>query len=216
MRRAAADSTKPWCIHPPVPPHTHPDPPPLQSDALGAIRGQPAEPLLSCSRLAQVAASVLVALETLHGAGFAHLDIKPANLLRTAAGRLMVGDAGCMQRVSPDGQLHSPASGTPLFAAPETKRRGAFSVKADLYSVGVTLAVCAAWHRQTGRVLAFLRGEVALPDYVPLELRDLVARLVAADPEERPTAAEALAHPFLAGVDLAALAPVRGEGTVPR
>ncbi|GLC54866.1 hypothetical protein PLESTB_000914300 [Pleodorina starrii] len=191
------------------------------TDALGAVRGELSQPLLPPARIAQVAASVLTALHALHAQGYAHLDIKPANLLRTAEGRLMVGDAGCMQRVAPeDGLLHLPASGTPLFAAPETKRKGAFSPKADLYSLGVLLAVCAAWHRQTGRVLAFLRGQAALPGFVPGELADLVARLVAEEPEARPSAAEALQHPFLAGVDLTALAPVRGgpEGccTVPR
>ncbi|EFJ50576.1 serine/threonine protein kinase 11 [Volvox carteri f. nagariensis] len=128
----------------------------------------------------------------------------------------MVGDAGCMQRVAADGMLHLPASGTPLFAAPETKRKGAFSVKADLYSVGVLLTVCAAWHRQTGRVLGFLRGEAALPDFLPDELKDLVVRLVAVDPEQRLSAEEALRHPFLAAVDAGPLLPVRVDGTVPR
>ncbi|KXZ56002.1 hypothetical protein GPECTOR_2g1554 [Gonium pectorale] len=188
------------------------------SDALSAVRGPLERTLLPPGRLAELAAQLLCALDALHSAGVVHLDVKPLNLLLTARGSLLLGDAGCAQRVTqPGGAVPEPPTGTPLFAAPEAKRRGApVTAAADLYSVGALLAVAACWHRQTGRVLAFLRGQAALPDFVPAELRDLVSRLVADDPTQRPTAAEALRHPFLAGVDLAALAPVRCEGAAPQ
>ncbi len=143
--------------------------------------------------------------------GYAHLDIKPANLLLTSEGRVLLGDTGCVSRRDAAGLLHSPA-GSPLFMAPELKRRGVgFTTAADMYSVGVLLAMCAAWHRQTGRCLNFLRGNLPLPDYVPGPLVDLVARLVCAEPGERLTAEQALAHPFLRGVDVSKLAPVRPD-----
>ncbi|PNH07865.1 Mitogen-activated protein kinase 15 [Tetrabaena socialis] len=194
------------------------------SIALGAIPGELKAPLLPPARIAQVAAATFAALAQLHARGYAHLDVKPANVFVTGERRLMLGDAGCMERAGADGLVQgsgpgvSPRAGTPLYLPPEAKRRGtAFCPRAaDVYGVGVMLAVCAAWHRQTGRVLAYLRGDVALPEHVPAALADLAARCTAVDPAARPTAAEALQHPFLAEVDLEEIAPRRSGGAPPR
>ncbi|KAG2482962.1 hypothetical protein HYH03_018139 [Edaphochlamys debaryana] len=194
------------------------------SEAMRRVPGLPTEPILPLPRLAELGASLLSALTAYHRQHYAHLDVKPANVLLTSSGRLMLGDAGCCLHVGEEGLTTlTLASGTPLFAAPELKaprRPGlappAISTAADMYSVGVLLAVAVAFHRQTGRVLGFLRGDVPLPEFVPAPLKELITRLVAADPAVRPTAEEALAHPFFAGVDLASLEPRRSSAAPPQ
>lgn len=131
----------------------------------------------------------------------------------------MIGDTGCAARADKDGNVQAPLpTGTPVYAAPETRApQGVFhAARADVYSVGVLLAVCCAWHRTTGRVLAWQRGELALPTFIPAPLAHLITQLTAKDPAQRPTARQALEHPFLAGVDVGALAPLRCPGLPPR
>ncbi|KAG2452525.1 hypothetical protein HYH02_002763 [Chlamydomonas schloesseri] len=190
------------------------------SEALSAAPPGPLrQTLLSPERIANLAASLLAGLVEMHGQGLSHMDIKPPNLLLTREGRLLIGDTGCAARADADGNVQAPLpTGTPVFAAPETRAmHGVFHAgKADIFSVGTLLAVCCAWHRTTGRVLAWQRGDLALPDFIPAPLADLISQMTAKDPARRPTAREALAHPFLAGVDVAALAPLRCPGLPPR
>jgi serine/threonine protein kinase len=196
---------------------------PLQSEALSR-RGGAEALLLSERRIAEVAASLLSALAALHAAGLAHLDVHPGNVLMTAERRLLLADCGCCTPFGPDGLCAGAAQHTPLYTAPEAMPGGRaanarfLGPAADIFSFGITLAQCAAFHRMTGRALAFARRTGDLPDYVPEPLRDLATRLVDPDPAKRPTACEALAHPFLvaAGVGVRSLAPQRLCGMPPR
>ncbi|KXZ42287.1 hypothetical protein GPECTOR_167g168 [Gonium pectorale] len=77
-----------------------------------------------------------------------------------------------------------------------------FGVKADCFSVGVLMAVCAVWHKSEADVYRFLDRQKKLPKCVPAELRHFILTLTAADPAKRPSAQQALAHPFLAGMRL--------------
>ncbi|KAG2445455.1 hypothetical protein HXX76_000074 [Chlamydomonas incerta] len=97
----------------------------------------------------------------------------------------------------------APPAATATAAATAAAAAGQVLVtaKADIYSVGVLLAVAAVWHGCPAAVVArWQRGGAALPACVPLPLRHLIGLCTSADPTLRPSAQEALDHPFFAGL----------------
>lgn len=79
------------------------------------------------------AASALGALHNLH---LVHCDLKPQNLLRTAAGRVKVIDFGQTTRA---GTSKDRVQGTPDFIAPEQVKFKTLGFYTDVYSFGATL-----------------------------------------------------------------------------
>ncbi|KXZ48076.1 hypothetical protein GPECTOR_30g171 [Gonium pectorale] len=108
----------------------------------------------------------------------AHLDVKPDNVLAGDGGKYVLADFGCAKEVDADGCL-SGACGTPLYMAPEMHSKKGFSPKADVFSVGVLMCVCALWYQEPLPVHQFLNRAKKLPN-----------------------AQQALDHPFLAGMQL--------------
>ncbi len=84
---------------------------------------------------------VLTGLETIHGAGIIHRDVKPENILLTDDGLVKIADFGIA--VLPSEEFKAEEAnrgvGTFDFLAPETLEDGFSNVTTDLYSVGVTM-----------------------------------------------------------------------------
>ena len=148
-----------------------------------------------------VAAEVTHGLEALHGAGIVHGDLKPSNLLvipGAGQGTLPAGvrlvDFGLAALL---GRARAGHRGTPGYAAPEVVRGEAPGVASDLYGLGATLYTLAAGraasaHRAAGA--APRRQQGGAPSALPLEeagvpapLAELILRLMAPAPEERPS-----------------------------
>lgn len=78
------------------------------------------------------------ALSYAHARGIIHRDIKPSNLLLDAAGTVWVTDFG-LAKTSDDGMTHTgDILGTIRYMSPE-RFRGQCDVRADVYSLGLTL-----------------------------------------------------------------------------
>ncbi|KAM6951159.1 membrane-associated tyrosine- and threonine-specific cdc2-inhibitory kinase [Aplochiton taeniatus] len=90
---------------------------------------------------------LLSALHHLHSRGFAHLDIKPANVFLTRSGRLKLGDFGLLLELP----LHGPGvaevkgrekediqEGDPRYMAPELLK-GEYGHAADVFSLGISI-----------------------------------------------------------------------------
>jgi serine/threonine-protein kinase len=151
-------------------------------------------------------ASIADGLAAVHGAGIAHFDVKPANVMLAPRERVVLTDFGIFRSESDRG-TDAPVSGTPQYMAPERflnafEPRDAFLV--DVYAFGVL-----AFEVLTGRTpfhadtpMAFLKHHMcddaenlcAVRSDAPAELGRLVRELLAKEPTDRPQSMEAVAH----------------------
>ncbi|KAJ7984450.1 hypothetical protein DPEC_G00354960 [Dallia pectoralis] len=93
---------------------------------------------------------LLSALRHLHVRGFAHLDLKPANVFLTRSSRLKLGDFGLALKLQGKGAPVGPTGngktmekedvqeGDPRYMAPELLK-GEYSPAADVFSLGVSI-----------------------------------------------------------------------------
>lgn len=166
---------------------------------------------------AAVMAPLLSVLAACHDANVVYSDIKPSNLMVRdlypqpgASLDVVVADYGLAQAITPGSTLSKP-TGTPLYMAPELFMC-AYDQSADMWGVGMLLYQCL-----TGRLPFFdsqstpspmelavtlMAGELDLrvPELTTAspEVVDLIAALLSRDPADRPSAQQALAHPWFA------------------
>lgn len=140
-------------------------------------------------------AGVAEALQAVHGAGIVHRDLKPSNVLLAADGPRVI-DFGIS--LAADLSSHTATGstvGTPHFMAPEQASGGEVTAATDVFALGQTAAFAALGRPLYGEgsaVGVLYRIVHDEPDLtvLPEQLRPLVARCLAAAPEERATLAE--------------------------
>ena len=151
-----------------------------------------------------VAAALLRACADMHAAGVAHRDLKPDNIVyRSGAMRVdnfAVIDYGLCCGAWP-GDRAFDRCGTPGYVAPEVsagRADGYDATKADVYAVGCIIfeLLCgrAPWASADERVLMHLHqwAPLSFAPGVDATARALVERLMCRDPEQRPSALDAL------------------------
>ena len=147
---------------------------------------------MSLEEKARVLADVLRGLGYLHARGYVHLDLKPSNILVTREGRLKLTDFGLA------GIFHRGMSvpmGTLLYLPPEVIQNAPVDHRADLYSLGLIF-----YRVFTGRFPFSARGVREVMQFhlegtptppvmlgsLPVELSDLILRMLEKDPLKRP------------------------------
>lgn len=171
------------------------------------LPGTTLDQVLACQRQAPVPCVVrslgelLAALEHVHAAGIVHRDVKPANLLVTLEGALLLLDLGLARDLEGDGDLTATGAflGTPLYAAPQQVMTHLPDPRDDLYAAGVVAyQMLSGDNPFRGRSAAEVLDNqlhVAPPladevrAEVPRGLALLVDRLLAKDREGRPDSA---------------------------
>ncbi len=146
--------------------------------------------------VAQFGIAVARALRHAHDRGVIHRDIKPGNLLLTEEGVLKLSDFG-IARLFGSGRLTGVGSvlGTAEFMAPEQAEGRPVDPRSDLYSLGGVLYVLLARRplynaRSFAEMLDKQRFEKPAPlrqfaADIPVELEQIIHRLLEKDPERR-------------------------------
>src|SRR5262249_9554611 len=166
---------------------------------------------LPAAEVVRIGREMAAALGAAHAIDLVHRDIKPANVwLEAGSGRVKVLDLG-LARLADDATNLTRTGvvvGTPAFMAPEQARGQAVDGRADLFSLGVVLYVAATGVRPfNGPDTMAILTSLALdhppsphelqPD-IPVELSDLIMRLLAKDPDQRLASAAELAQALAA------------------
>jgi serine/threonine protein kinase len=144
------------------------------------------------------------ALAAAHDSGVIHRDLKPANLFIVAGDRLKICDFGIAKHINATRTLTRPGEviGTPAYMSPEQWSGRPVDARSDLYSLGCVLyellvgrppfapeqSAPALWAQHLGATPAPPRNGT----YLPSPLSDLVLRLLAKDPKDRPQTAASL------------------------
>jgi hypothetical protein len=162
----------------------------------------------------RIAQEVAVAMAVVHERGVIHCDLKPSNImlcsdpLSPTQRRAKIFDFGIAKigERAPDDPFGGNPTGTLLYMSPEQLReRNAVTSKSDVYTLGVTL-----FQLLSGRLPFFNRSGIrdlfqqhleesppsiaSIEPRVPARVADLVHRMLAKAPEERPSMAEVALH----------------------
>ncbi|XP_014557567.1 hypothetical protein COCVIDRAFT_60073, partial [Bipolaris victoriae FI3] len=165
-----------------------------------------------------IALQVLRGLFQMHENKIAHRDIKPANIMVHRkppiddAWWVVLGDLG----LSRHGDLSSGSTtirGTPSYMAPETigapflgRPNDADPFRADMWCLGETIAYALTGQNTfsgSKQLLSYQRHSILFPDSAlkqssaSVDAIDFVRSLLQADPLRRPTASQALHHPWI-------------------
>ena len=156
--------------------------------------------------VAMIAADLAEALHVVHGAGVVHRDVKPSNVLLSptslpgSRSGAKLADFGISVLVD-DARLTSPGVviGTAAYLAPEQLRGAPPAPAADIYSLGLVLLEALTGKRAFGQAegigaaMARLIEVPEVPRSVGPQWADLLTRMVAIAPEDRPSAAAVFA-----------------------
>jgi serine/threonine protein kinase len=140
----------------------------------------------------RLGASLARGLSVIHAHGLVHRDLKPSNILLPESGEPKISDFGLCELIR-EGSSRGTALllGSAHYMAPEQVRGGEATVAADLFALGIVLVRifsgvepfdAPSFH---GHLQRILHDEPDGIDTLDGDLRALVERLVAKDPQAR-------------------------------
>ncbi|XP_046856687.1 uncharacterized protein LOC124449820 isoform X2 [Xenia sp. Carnegie-2017] len=144
-----------------------------------------------------------------------HRDLKPSNVLRDVDGKFLIVDFGISRILKNGSETHKSICnrGTQYWIAPEAycetedSNEARYKKKSDVYNAGMVAYYVATkgkhpFGTKRHRLDNMLNGEpVGLDEIKDETLKDLLSWMLRLQPEERPSANEALKHPFLMSDD---------------
>lgn len=162
------------------------------------------------SETAHLILSILDAVAYLHSKDIAHRDLKPENFLFSSKdddARMKIIDFGLSrnERESTDGIMRTKV-GTPYYVAPEVLNRE-YTKSCDVWSLGVItyIMICGYppfYGDDKHEIFSSVRGakfDFPSPDWdnVSDEAKAFITSLLSKDPASRPSATEAMQHPWI-------------------
>ncbi|XP_072987559.1 mitogen-activated protein kinase kinase kinase 1-like [Typha latifolia] len=158
---------------------------------------------LQDSQVSAYTRQILNGLNFLHERNVVHRDIKCANILVDAKGSVKLADFGLAKELTILNGAKS-CKGTVYWMAPEVAKTRPYGPPADIWSLG-----CTVLEMLTRRVpypdvewaqalFKIGRGErPPIPNSLTRDARDFIQQCVQVNPDDRPSAAQLLKHPFL-------------------
>ncbi|KAJ0734280.1 putative mitogen-activated protein kinase kinase kinase STE-STE11 family [Helianthus annuus] len=157
------------------------------------------------SQVSAYTRQILSGLNYLHERKVVHRDIKCANILVDANGFVKLADFG-LAKATALNDIKS-CKGTPYWMAPEVvnnRSKKGYGLAADIWSLGCTVLEMLTrqipYSHLEGMQALFRigRGEPPpIPDTLSTEARDFILKCLQVNPNDRPTAAQLLDHPFV-------------------
>ncbi|KAF3445723.1 hypothetical protein FNV43_RR10899 [Rhamnella rubrinervis] len=156
------------------------------------------------SQVSAYTRQILLGLKYLHDRNVVHRDIKCANILVCASGSVKLADFG-LAKATKLNDVHS-SKGTACWMAPEVvkKSQQGYGLPADIWSLGCTVLEMLTqkipysdleWMQAIFRIGKGVLPSV--PDTLSKDARDFILQCLQVNPNDRPTAAELLDHPFV-------------------
>ncbi|KAL9448238.1 hypothetical protein AB3S75_015668 [Citrus x aurantiifolia] len=156
------------------------------------------------SQVSAYTRQILNGLNYLHEQNVVHRDIKCANILVDASGSVKLADFG-LAKATTMNDVKS-CKGTPFWMAPEVvnlKNRG-YGLTADIWSLGCTVLEMLTrqppYSHLEGMQALFRigKGEPPLvPNSLSRDAQDFILKCLQVNPNDRPTAAQLMEHPFV-------------------
>ncbi|MBL0937558.1 MAG: protein kinase [Gemmatimonadaceae bacterium] len=178
---------------------------------------------ISVDESVEIATQVASALYAAHQQGVVHRDVKPANVLFDAWGRVRLADFGIASLPGHEATRTGSVQGTLGYLAPEQMRGERADAAADLWALGVTMYECLSGQRPfVGDSMASVMHAVLHTDplsiamhvpRIPAALAALVHQLLDKDPRRRPASALAVEQALREGRALAPSVPLRAWPT---
>ncbi|XP_044472739.1 calcium-dependent protein kinase 2-like isoform X2 [Mangifera indica] len=157
---------------------------------------------------ASICRSIVNVVHICHFMGVMHRDLKPENFLLSSKDEnalLKATDFGLSVFIE-EGKVYRDIVGSAYYVAPEVLRRR-YGKEADVWSAGVMLYILLSgvppfWaETEKGIFDAILQGEIDFESKpwpnISSSAKDLVRRMLTADPKKRITSAEVLEHPWI-------------------
>ncbi|SDO55537.1 Protein kinase domain-containing protein [Microbacterium sp. ru370.1] len=199
--------------------------------AMELIAGPTLTDLIARGRLtgpetARVGREVAEAFAVIHGRRIVHRDVKPSNILMRPAAhagdspRATLADFGIASLVGATRVTRADTViGTAAYLSPEQARGMPAALASDVYALGLVLLEALTGSRPFGSrtpheaLAARLVSSPEIPAHIPSAWRDVLERMTAIDPAERPDAGGVIVA-LRTLSDLPVPAP--GEGTTSR
>ena len=161
--------------------------------------------------VAKIITEVLHAISYCHSKGITHRDIKPENILFASPesdAQIKLIDFGLSRKYNTNEKMHT-ILGTPYYIAPEVLK-GEYDQKCDIWSIGAItyIMLCGQppFNAETNNeiftkiVKSELRFDEDKWSAISPQAVDFVKLCLTKNPEKRPSAIEALNHPWFASI----------------